>query len=349
MGCGVAFEALNHAGSLEKERLLVILNDNRWSIAKTVGALSRYLNRVRSGALYNRTKEALHHVIQSIPMIGKDLDARLIDAGEMLKNMVMPGHIFEELGFRYFGPIDGHNLDQLLDTLGNCKQLDGVTLLHVKTEKGKGVPGSEDRYDRAHAAKPTPKKKQPEKVPVEPCVLQPVVPVAPLHDPPPAPGGQVDFPAVYTAGGVEPEQQERVEKAASLLRSLPAETDPAVKKQIVEASLKAFGVPIDKIIEAGVEEIQALESYIRAGAGDTQTLLSESQSRIAQFEDEVRRIKQVMDERVQEQAAVVRVCNEKKLDVQRVLEFFGQEAVARVVRESPKLIDPSQPPAPQNQ
>lgn len=174
---------------------------------------------------------------------------------------------------------------------------------------------------------------------------QPVVPVTPMNDPPPAPGGQVDFPAVYSAAGVEPEQQERVEKAASLLRSLPAETEPAVKKQIVEASLKAFGVPIDKIIEAGVEEIQALESYIRAGAGDTQKVLSESQSRIAQFEDEVRRIKQVMDERVQEQAAVVRVCNEKKLDVQRVLEFFGQEAVARVVRESPKLIDPSQPPS----
>jgi len=177
---------------------------------------------------------------------------------------------------------------------------------------------------------------------------QPVVPVTPMNDPPPAPGGQVDFPAVYSAAGVEPEQQERVEKAASLLRSLPAETEPVVKKQIVEASLKAFGVPIDKIIEAGVEEIQALESYIRAGAGDTQKVLSESQSRIAQFEDEVRRIKQVMDERVQEQAAVVRVCNEKKLDVQRVLEFFGQEAVARVVRESPKLIDPSQPPGSQN-
>jgi hypothetical protein len=172
---------------------------------------------------------------------------------------------------------------------------------------------------------------------------QPVVPVTPMNDPPPAPGGQVDFPAVYTSAGVEAEQQERVEKAASLLRSLPAETDPAVKKQIVEASLKAFGVPIDKIIEAGVEEIQALEAYIRAGAGDTQTLLSESQSRIAQFEGEVRRIKQVMDERVQEQAAVVRACNEKKLDVQRVLEFFGQEAVARVVRDSPKLVDPSQP------
>ena len=175
---------------------------------------------------------------------------------------------------------------------------------------------------------------------------QPVVPVTPMHDPPPAPGGQVDFPAVYTAAGVEAEQQERVEKAASLLRSLPAETDPAVKKQIVEASLKAFGVPIDKIIEAGVEEIQALETYIRAGGADTQTLLSESQARIAEFEGEVRRIKQVMEERVQEQQAVVRACNERKLDVQRVLEFFGQEAVARVVRESPKLIDPSQPQQP---
>ncbi|HXT20930.1 MAG TPA: hypothetical protein VN923_09285, partial [Thermoanaerobaculia bacterium] len=160
-------------------------------------------------------------------------------------------------------------------------------------------------------------------------------------DPPPAPGGQVDFPAVYTAGGVEADQQERVEKAAALLRSLPGDTDPAVKKQIVEASLKAFGVPIDKIIEAGVEEIQALESYIQTGAADTQKLLAESQSRIAQFEGEIQRIKQVMDERVQEQSAVIRSCNEKKLDVQRVLEFFGQEAVARVVRDSPKLIDPT--------
>lgn len=167
-------------------------------------------------------------------------------------------------------------------------------------------------------------------------------PVVPLHDPPPAPGGQVDFPAVYTAAGVEAEQQERLEKAAGLLRSLPGDTDPAVKKQIVEASLKAFGVPIDQIIEAGVEEIQALESYIRSGGADTQKLLAESSARIAQFEEEITRIRQVMDERVHEQQAVVRACNEKKLDVQRVLEFFGQEAVARVVRDSPKLIDPSQ-------
>ena len=178
MGCGVAFEALNHAGSLESDKLLVILNDNRWSIAKTVGALSRHLNKLRGGNFYNRAKESIHHLIQSIPVVGKPLEARLGDAVEMVKNMVVPGHLFEELGFRYFGPVDGHNMTEMLEALENVKKLDGVTLLHVLTEKGKGVPGSEDRYDRAHAAKPgKPKvvKKEPELVPVEPAVLQPIV------------------------------------------------------------------------------------------------------------------------------------------------------------------------------
>ncbi|MCB9877051.1 MAG: 1-deoxy-D-xylulose-5-phosphate synthase [Planctomycetes bacterium] len=180
LGCGVAFEALNHAGSLEDTKLLVILNDNRWSIAKTVGALSRHLNKLRSGSLYNRAKETVHNLIQSIPLVGKDLDRGLGDALDIVKNMVVPGHLFEELGFRYFGPVDGHNMTEMLEALEAVKKLDGVTLLHVLTEKGKGVPGSEDRYDRAHAAKPTkkPTKKEPEKVPVEPAVLQPIAPVA---------------------------------------------------------------------------------------------------------------------------------------------------------------------------
>jgi hypothetical protein len=134
-------------------------------------------------------------------------------------------------------------------------------------------------------------------------------------------------------------------RAGDLLGSLPADTPVAVRKQIVEASLKAFGVPIDKIIETGVEQIQALEGYIRAGGADTQTLLEESARRIAQHEEEIRRIRQVMDERVREQQAVTSACNARKLEVQRVLEFFGQETVARVVRESPKLIDPSAPAA----
>ena len=178
MGCGVAFEALNYAGSLENDKLLVILNDNRWSIAKTVGALSRHLNKLRGGNFYNRAKESIHHLIQSIPVVGKPLDARLGDAVDMVKNMVVPGHLFEELGFRYFGPVDGHNMTEMLEALENVKKLDGVTLLHVLTEKGKGVPGSQDRYDRAHAAKPgkpKPVKKEPELVPVEPAVLQPIV------------------------------------------------------------------------------------------------------------------------------------------------------------------------------
>ena len=180
MGCGVAFEALNHAGSLENDKLLVILNDNRWSIAKTVGALSRHLNRLRSGTFYNRAKESIHHLIQSIPLVGTKLDAGLGDAVDMVKNMVVPGHLFEELGFRYFGPVDGHNMQETLEALENVKKLDGVTLLHVMTEKGKGVPGSEERYDRAHAAKPSsPKKSEPKKVPVEPAVLQPIVPEKP--------------------------------------------------------------------------------------------------------------------------------------------------------------------------
>ena len=176
----------------------------------------------------------------------------------------------------------------------------------------------------------------------------PIAPAQPAVEfvaaPPAAPGGQVDFPGVYAAAGIDDEEQARVEKAAGLLRSLPEGTDPALKKQIVEASLNAFGVPIDKIIEAGVQEIQALEGYIRSGAGDTQTLLQESQDRIAQFEAEIRRIRQVMEERVAEQNGVIRACNDRKLDIQRVLEFFGQEAVARVVRDSPKLIDPSAGP-----
>lgn len=160
-------------------------------------------------------------------------------------------------------------------------------------------------------------------------------------DLPAAPGGQVDFDAVFEAAGIDADERQRVAKAGELLASLPADTAVAVRKQIVEASLKAFGVPIDKIIEAGVSEIQALEGYIRAGAADTQKVLEESTKRIQQFEEEVKRIRVVMEQRVQEQQGVTSACNTRKLQVQQILEFFGQEAVARVVQASPRLIDPS--------
>ena len=161
--------------------------------------------------------------------------------------------------------------------------------------------------------------------------------------PPAAASGQVAFDKVFEAAGIAAEERDRVAKTRDLLASLPAGTDAAIKKQIVEASLKAFGVPIDRIIETGAAEIQALEGYIRVGEADTQALLHESESRIRQFEEEVARIRQVMAARVQEQQSVVRACNEQKLGVQQVLEFFGQEAVARVVRESPRLHDPNAP------
>jgi 1-deoxy-D-xylulose-5-phosphate synthase len=157
MGCGVAFEALNHSGATDREKLLVVLNDNRWSIAQTVGALTRYLTKIRTGNLYNQAKKKLHHLIQSIPVIGKDLDERMDVGLEAVRHLVAPGHMFEALGLGYYGPVDGHDTGELLDVLTRVKDLEGVKLLHVRTEKGRGVPGSQERHDRAHAAQPQPK------------------------------------------------------------------------------------------------------------------------------------------------------------------------------------------------
>ena len=158
--------------------------------------------------------------------------------------------------------------------------------------------------------------------------------------PPPATGGNVDFEKVFEAAGIDGDERQRVARTLELLNSLPPGTDEAVKKQIVMASLKAFGVPIEKIIEASAQELQALEAYIRAGAGDTEKLSNEADQRIKQYEQEIVKLRTVMQQRVEEQAAAVRSCNSKKLEVQKVLEFFGQEAVARVVRDSPKLHEP---------
>jgi hypothetical protein len=137
-----------------------------------------------------------------------------------------------------------------------------------------------------------------------------------------------------------------------LLDSLPETTDTATKKQIVEASLKAFGVPIGKIIEAGVAEIEALEFYIRSGKADTEKLLKESTERIQQYEQEIRDLRQVMEQRVAEQNTVVAACNAKKLETQKILEFFGRDVVAQVVKESPKLHEPTEtaesPESPEN-
>jgi len=170
-------------------------------------------------------------------------------------------------------------------------------------------------------------------------------PVTFVREPPTAVEGKVDFAGVLDAAGVDASERDLFAKAESLLGSLPPGTDPAVRKQIVEASLKAFGVPVDKIIEAGVESIQALEGYLRKTAADTATTARDVQALVADYERKIAEVRQILDRKLQEQAAVQTSCNAKKLEVQRVLEFFGQEEVARVVKESPKLIEPV--PAPE--
>ncbi len=179
--------------------------------------------------------------------------------------------------------------------------------------------------------------------PVAAPVPPPPPPVAFVTEPPAAPGGKVDFSAVFAAAGIDEGEQGFVAKALELLAALPAGTDEAVRRQIVNAALRAFGVPVDRIIEAAAQELQALEGYIRTGAADTAKVAEEAEKRIADYEAEIRRLRTVVEERIGEQKAVTGSCNGKKLEVQTVLEFFGQEAVAKVVKESPKLVDPTSP------
>lgn len=147
------------------------------------------------------------------------------------------------------------------------------------------------------------------------------------------------FAQVYRAAEISDLEQERVEKTISLLSSLPAETPREVKKQIVEASLKAFGIPIDEIIEAGAQEIQALDAFIRHGEQHTQSVLADAAARVQKLEAEIAEVRRLMDLQLNTQHSLTRATNEQKLRVQAVLEFFGQEAVARVVKASPKLVD----------
>jgi len=153
---------------------------------------------------------------------------------------------------------------------------------------------------------------------------------------PPVVDGVIDLPKIFAAAGIGAEEQGRVEKAQELLRSLPQETPAPVKKQIVEASLKAFGVSTEKIIQSGVGEIGALESFIRAGQDDTQKVLSDGNKRVVDLEREIGEVKKVMQQAVADQETRQARANAAKLNVQQVLEFFGQEAVAKVVADAVK-------------
>ncbi|MGD8591215.1 MAG: 1-deoxy-D-xylulose-5-phosphate synthase [Gammaproteobacteria bacterium] len=139
MTAGMAFEALNHAGSLDAN-VLVILNDNDMSISPNVGGLSNHLARILSGRLYSTVKEGSKKVLRNMPSMW----ALAQRAEEHVKGMVIPGTLFEELGFNYIGPIDGHDMDTLVATLQNLKNLQGPQFLHIVTKKGKGYPPAEN-------------------------------------------------------------------------------------------------------------------------------------------------------------------------------------------------------------
>ena len=151
LGAGMAFEAMNNA-SHAADNLIVVLNDNEMSISPTVGALSAYFNRLRFSSLYTDLKKDIHDLVRSVPFVGSQVDNAIERALEALRSTVMPGHLFEELGFDYYGPFDGHNAELLVDMLGRAKRRGGRQLLHVLTKKGKGLDEAEEDPTSFHSA-----------------------------------------------------------------------------------------------------------------------------------------------------------------------------------------------------
>ena len=174
LGAGVAFEALNHAGA-SGERMLVILNDNEWSISRSVGALARYLTRIRSARVVQRAQQEIHGLLQSIPLIGGKVEGTIENIREVLRHAIVQGHVFEELGVTYVGPVNGHDVNYLEESLHRVRELDGVVLLHVLTEKGKGHPEAPTHPERVHAA--SPKVLIPASPPPEPGLPEPKGPL----------------------------------------------------------------------------------------------------------------------------------------------------------------------------
>ncbi|TBR17736.1 1-deoxy-D-xylulose-5-phosphate synthase [bacterium] len=150
---GLAFEGLNNAGHLKKD-IVVIINTNELSIAPNVGALSTYLNKVISLPVYNRFRDSLENFIKSRIPRGSRLIKLANKFEEGLKGLFIPGMLFEELGFRYFGPLDGHNQALLINTLKNILTIKGPRILHVVTKKGKGYPPAENDPVRFHGLGP---------------------------------------------------------------------------------------------------------------------------------------------------------------------------------------------------
>ena len=147
---GMAYEALNNAGHTDRD-LIVILNDNEMSIAPNVGAMNKYLTKIRSNPLYNRVREELKGIVHKLPEPMEHFAVRFDDA---VKNMFVAGMLFEDMGFRYVGPVDGHDMGALVETLANVRDMSGPRVVHVITQKGKGFAQAEKDPVGWHGAKP---------------------------------------------------------------------------------------------------------------------------------------------------------------------------------------------------
>src|SRR5688500_7367593 len=150
--CGLAYEGLNNAGAADRD-FIVILNDNEMSIAPNVGAMSKYLTSIQRNPLYNRVRSAIGAAMDAAPgpLAGVGTLERKWE--ESVKAFLTPGILFEELGFRYFGPIDGHDIDMLMDTFAAVRDMSGPRLIHCITQKGKGFPAGE-HIEKWHALPP---------------------------------------------------------------------------------------------------------------------------------------------------------------------------------------------------
>lgn len=150
---GMAFEALNQAGHLGTH-LIVVLNDNEMSIAPNVGALSSYLSRIRTGPFYAKSKEEIEYILRKLPNIGDKVIKIADRVKDSIKYLIVPGVLFEELGFTYLGPIDGHNIAQMKAVLQRAAKTKGPVLVHVVTKKGKGYGPAELNPDLYHGVGP---------------------------------------------------------------------------------------------------------------------------------------------------------------------------------------------------
>jgi len=147
---GMSFEGINQAGHLNTKRFIIILNDNEMSISRNVGALSRYLTKITTRKLYLQLEADVWELLGKIPSLGGRARKLARRIKESIKNLVVPTILFEELGFRYLGPLDGHDLEQLVETFTQIKQVPGPILVHVVTRKGKGYTFAEKDAERFH-------------------------------------------------------------------------------------------------------------------------------------------------------------------------------------------------------